>query len=170
VTTDNITTPLSATANPDSTAKPARSRLTAEERETILIWNDADRAWSVFSDSVRKGRIAKWLRAQGIEPTRSPEGGVEAEGIPEWAIGLRTRKRRRHPEPAARSVSSPPKPPIQRHPDGVQAAGGGKPLGRASTLTAPAYRRVRMGKLAFLVSSPEATGRDDAGRSRNHRR
>ncbi len=90
----------------------------------MLIWNDADRTWSVYSDSVRKGRVAKWLRALGIEPTRPPGGGIEAERIPEWAVSFRAKKRRRRPGPFARSFSSPPKTLYKATPDGVQGAGG----------------------------------------------
>jgi len=124
VTTHGRTTRPGVTANLNTATRPDLFRLTAEERETILIRNDADRTWSVHSDSVRKGRVARWLRALGIEPSSLPGGGIEAEGIPEWAVSFRARKRRGRPGPLARSVSSPPQTPIQSHPDGVQGAGG----------------------------------------------
>ena len=128
--TDSATIQLGATANLNGTGEPNRLRLAAEERETVLIWNDADRTWSVYSDSARKGRVAKWLRALGIEPTRSPGTWIEAEGIPEWAVSFRTRRRRRRPgsEPLARNPSRHPRTPIQRHPVRVQGAKGREPL------------------------------------------
>lgn len=99
-------------------------RLTAEERETILIWNDANRTWSVYSDSARKGRVARWLHALGIEPTRSLAGEIETDGIPEWAVSFRARKRRRSGLGFPfRNPSIPQKPPIQRHPGRVEGSG-----------------------------------------------
>jgi hypothetical protein len=162
VTPDSSETPHDVTANPNGTGEPNHLPLAAEERETVLIWNDADRTWSVYSDSARKGRVARWLRALGIEPTRSPEGGIEAEGIPEWAVSFRARKRRRRPGLGfpTRNPSEPQKPPIQRYPDRVEGSGGLGTVGRTAILTALGYRRAQIYKLAFLVSGPEATGLD----------
>lgn len=124
MTTHSTTTPPDATASLKTAARPDRLRLAAEERETVLVWNDADRTWSVYSDSARKRRVARWLHGLGIEPTHSPGTGIEAEGIPEWAVSFRARKRRRHPGPLSRSLSTPSKPPVQRHPDGVKGTVG----------------------------------------------
>jgi len=97
LTPDRSTIPHDVTANHNGTGEPNHLPLAAEERETVIIWNDAIRTWSVYSDSARKGRVARWLRALGIGSSRSPGGGIEAEGIPEWAVSFRTRRRRRRP-------------------------------------------------------------------------
>jgi hypothetical protein len=126
VTTDSRSPRPAQQPITSSEAKPDHPRLTAEERETILIRNDVDRTWSVYSDSTRKGRFARWLRALGIEPAHTPGGGIEAEGIPEWAVSFRAKKRRGRlgPGPLTRNPSGLQKPPIQRHPERAQAPEG----------------------------------------------
>ncbi len=63
--------------------------LTAEEREAILLYNDADQAWSVHCDSrTLRTKITRWLARLGIQPQPLGEG-FEAEGIPRHAVSLR---------------------------------------------------------------------------------
>ncbi len=98
--------------------------LTAEERETVLVWNDATKTWSIYSDSARKGRLERWLRSLGIEPVRLAGRGIEAEGIPDGAIVFRARKRRRTGgRPFARNAPGSSGPAIAAHPNGVQGVG-----------------------------------------------
>ncbi len=72
-------------------------RLTAEEREVILVYNDASRSWSLHCDSRTYGtRLRRWLRSLGIEPI--PNGaGFQAEGIPSAAVSFLGRSRRGRP-------------------------------------------------------------------------
>ncbi len=103
--------------------------LTAEERETVLVWHDATKKWSIYSDSARKGRLERWLRALGIEPVRLSGGGIEAEGIPDGAIAFKARKRRQTGgRPFARKAPVSSGPAIAAHPGRVQGAGPTQPL------------------------------------------
>lgn len=52
--------------------------LTAEEREVVLVFNDADRCWHVYSDSLTlRGAIAELIQRTGVTPTRLHGGGIE---------------------------------------------------------------------------------------------
>jgi hypothetical protein len=69
-----------------------RISLTAEEREVILTWNDAERRWHVFSDSlVLRGAIQEMVARLGIVPVAlgagiafdlPPGRGIALPGIP----------------------------------------------------------------------------------------
>jgi hypothetical protein len=64
--------------------------LTAEEREVILLFNDAEQRWSVYCDSdTYKGTIRKWLERWGVKVVEN-DHGFETEGfsIPKRAIFL----------------------------------------------------------------------------------
>jgi hypothetical protein len=136
----NSTTPPSlATPEHRTAGEIRRAGLTAEERETILVWNDADRTWSVYSDSTRRRRIEQWLRGLGIEPRRLAGGGIEGSGIPEWALSFR-KKRQRRPATSARRPILAEKLPSGRGFYGVQEA-------RETQDTGAAVRSQKNGRL-----------------------
>jgi hypothetical protein len=123
---NGTTTPSLATPERRTAGAIRRAGLTAEERETILVYNDADRTWSVYSDSTRRRRIERWLRGLGIEPRRLAGGGIEGSGIPDWALSFRKRRQRRPatsaPATPARRPFLAPKLPSGRGFYGVQGA------------------------------------------------
>jgi hypothetical protein len=126
MSSNSTTTPSLTTPEHRAAGATRRAGLTAEERETILVYNDADRTWSVYSDSTRRRRIERWLRGLGVEPRRLAGGGVEGSGIPDWALSFRQRRQRRPatsgPATPARRLVLAPKLPFGRGSHGVQGA------------------------------------------------
>ncbi len=52
--------------------------LTAEEREVVVIYNDAERAWHVYSDSVTmRGTIRRLAKQVGAEVHQVGDHGIE---------------------------------------------------------------------------------------------
>ncbi len=54
---------------------PLDVKLTAEEREVVVIYNDAEKAWHVYSDSATmRGKILRLAQQVGVEVERVGEG------------------------------------------------------------------------------------------------
>jgi hypothetical protein len=70
----------------------SRFSLTTEEREVILTWNDAERRWHVYSDSLAlRGAIQEMVDRLGIVPVAlgagiafdlPPGRGISLPGVP----------------------------------------------------------------------------------------
>lgn len=66
-----------------------KGSLTADEREVVLLFNDADQTWHLFCDSRSLGStLRKWLARIGLEPTILG-AGFEVGGIPRRAVSFR---------------------------------------------------------------------------------
>lgn len=70
--------------------------LTAEEREVIITYNNAERTWHVYCDSATmRGRIRKLARQIDVEPAPTgSHGGIEFDA-PRDALNLVVRRRSR---------------------------------------------------------------------------
>ena len=74
--------------------------LTAEERELIATFNDADQTWHIYSDSATmRGAILRLARQLGVELRRVEGAGVEFR-CPADALKLTPKRRYRLSEEA----------------------------------------------------------------------
>ncbi len=102
----------------------SRIRLTAEEREVIVTYNDAARCWHVYSDSATmRGTILKLARRIGADVRTVGTHGVEFEA-PQHTFRLTPRRR-----------------------------GGGKPFPPGRTRKSPRVHAAPEGKVALLARS-----------------
>ena len=82
-------------------------KLTPEEREVLAIYNDAEKVWHIFCDSVTmRGTMHRIVRQLGVEVQHVGDHGIEFEA-PANPLKL-TAKRRGH-APSERFLASNPR-------------------------------------------------------------
>ena len=75
--------------------KMAFSRLTIEERETNVLFNEKDGYWSIVTDVPKHMRKFDRLGYECVKTIYYPDGSVETKEYkaPEWALSFRGKKR-----------------------------------------------------------------------------
>jgi hypothetical protein len=97
--------PMESVPQHPRTSSPAR--LTAEEREVVAVYNDADRCWHIYSDSkTMRGTLLRLAQKIGAE-VRTVGDGVEFEA-PASALRFQAKRRSRgNPQNLPRTRNSP---------------------------------------------------------------
>lgn len=72
----------------------AFSRLTIEERETNILFNEKDGYWSIVTDVPKHMRKFDRLGYECVNTIYYPDGSVETKEykVPEWAVSFRSKK------------------------------------------------------------------------------
>jgi len=77
----------------ETIAHPRKTPLTADEREVIVTYTDAEKVWHLYSDSATlRGTVLRLARQLGAEVHRVGDHGVEFE-VPQDRLRLTARRK-----------------------------------------------------------------------------